>query len=53
MKKATEQTLAASNKEWQKIIEQFPEANFSQSPEYAKMNELLGNKVIIDDFAFG
>lgn len=50
MKKAAEQTLATDNKEWQKIIEQFPEANFPQSPEYAKMNELLGNKVIIERF---
>lgn len=29
----------------------FEEANFLQSPEYGKMNELLGCKVIIDDFS--
>ena len=36
--------------EWQKIIKEYPEANFLQSPEYAKMNELLGDKVIFEDF---
>lgn len=38
------------NKSWQKIREEFREANFLQSPEYGKMNELLGCKVITRDF---
>ena len=29
----------------------YPEANFLQMPEYGKMNELLGDKVITEDFA--
>ena len=28
----------------------YPEANFLQMPEYGKMNELLGDKVITEDF---
>ena len=36
--------------EWQKITKKFSEANFLQSPMYAKMNELLGHKVIFEDF---
>ena len=36
--------------EWQKITKKFEEANFLQSPMYAKMNELLGFKVIFEDF---
>ena len=35
---------------WQEIIKNFPEANFLQSPAYGKMNELLGDKVIEEDF---
>lgn len=35
---------------WAKIIKKYPEANFLQSPEYAKMNELLGCKVFSEDF---
>lgn len=35
---------------WSKIVKQFPEANFLQSPEYGKMNETLGCKVVTDDF---
>ena len=35
---------------WDTIIKDFPEANFLQSPQYGKMNEILGNKVIIEDF---
>ena len=35
---------------WDGIIKDFPEANFLQSPQYGKMNELLGNKVITEDF---
>ena len=36
--------------DFKKIVQKHPEANFLQSPEYAKMNELLGDKVIVDDF---
>lgn len=35
---------------WSEIIEKYPEANFLQSPSYAKMNELLGAKVITENF---
>ncbi|MBR2998296.1 peptidoglycan bridge formation glycyltransferase FemA/FemB family protein [Candidatus Saccharibacteria bacterium] len=35
---------------WSEIIKKYPEANFLQSPAYAKMNELLGDKVIEEDF---
>ena len=38
------------SKEWSKIMKEYPEANFLQSPEYGKMNELLGFKVITEDF---
>lgn len=36
--------------DWEKMIKKYPEANFLQSPEYAKMNELLGCKVFSEDF---
>jgi len=36
---------------WQQIQEKYVEANFLQSPEWQKMNELVGNKVIIEHFA--
>lgn len=39
-----------SDLDWQTIIKKFPEANFLQSPEYQKMNEILGQKVIRVDF---
>lgn len=35
---------------WTEIIEKYPEANFLQSPEYERMNEILGYKVITEDF---
>ncbi len=35
---------------WQRVLETFPEANFLQSPKYGKMNELIGAKVIIEEF---
>ncbi|MBR3385980.1 peptidoglycan bridge formation glycyltransferase FemA/FemB family protein [Candidatus Saccharibacteria bacterium] len=35
---------------WQEIEQQYEEANFLQSPEYGKMNELLGCTVIQEDF---
>ena len=37
------------NDEWSKTVQEYPEANFLQSPEYAKMNDILGNKVVFDD----
>ena len=36
--------------DWNKIVKKYPEANFLQSPEYGKMNELLGSKVVIKNF---
>ena len=35
---------------WQEVIKKFPEANFLQSPDYGKMNEILGDKAIEEDF---
>lgn len=42
--------LSISTKEWQDVIKKHPEANFLQSPEYGKMNEILGSKVIVRNF---
>ena len=39
-----------TDKYWQKITKKHTEANFLQSPSYGKMNELLGEKVIVEDF---
>ena len=50
MTRNNKQQELPSGKEWQDIIKKFPEANFPQSPEYAKTNELLGNKVITEKF---
>lgn len=36
---------------WAETLVKYPEANFLQSPEYSKMNELLGDKAIVEDFA--
>ncbi len=36
---------------WSEVSQKYPEANFLQSPEYAKMNEALGYKTITEDFA--
>ncbi len=36
--------------DWNKIIKTHTEANFLQSPEYAKMHRLLGAKVLEEDF---
>ena len=38
------------NQRWQEVIKAHEEANFLQSPAYGKMNEILGSKVIFDDF---
>ncbi len=35
---------------WLKTLEKHPEANFLQSPEYGRVNEILGEKVVIEDF---
>ena len=35
---------------WCEVLKRFPEANFLQSPEYGKMNELMGEKVAREDF---
>lgn len=35
---------------WKEANKKFPEACFLQSPEYAKMNELLGDKTVFEDF---
>lgn len=45
--------LSSDEKKWREIIKRYPEANFLQSPEYGKMNELLNNKVIVRDFDKG
>lgn len=34
----------------QEIINTYPEINFLQLPKYGKMNELIGDKTIIEDF---
>ena len=36
--------------EWKQILEAYSEANFLQSPAYGQMNEILGCKVVTDDF---
>lgn len=35
---------------WGEIVKKFPEVNFLQSPDYAKMNEILGATTITEDF---
>lgn len=35
---------------WTEVLEKYPEANFLQSPNYGKMNEILGEKVITEDY---
>ncbi len=37
-------------KQWQNIQKTYPEANFLQSPEWKKMNDLIGHKTIIETF---
>ena len=39
-----------NKRDWSAVMKKFPEANFLQSPEYGKMNKLLGCKVVTDDF---
>ena len=35
---------------WTEVLEKYPEANFLQSPNYGKMNEILDEKVITEDY---
>ena len=42
--------MKKNDKSFEAIVKKYPEVNFLQSPEYAKMNEILGDKVIIEDF---
>lgn len=35
---------------WKKTVEQYPEANFLQSPEWQQTNELIGTKVVVEEF---
>lgn len=39
-----------SQEQWEKIVTKFPETNFLQSPSYGHMNEILGDKVITEEF---
>lgn len=36
---------------WAKVQEKYHEANFLQSPEWQKMNELVGNRVFVEHFS--
>ncbi len=36
-------------KDWQVVLEKYPEANFLQSPEWGKVNELVGHRVILEN----
>ena len=35
---------------WAKVLEDFPEANFLQSPEWRSVNEIIGKKTIVEEF---
>lgn len=35
---------------WEKVQQLHPEANFLQSPEWGRMNELIGHKVFLENF---
>ena len=35
---------------WAETLEKYPEANFLQSPEWRKVNEIIGEKVIVEEF---
>lgn len=34
--------------DWQQVIQEYPEANFLQSPVWGKVNDLVGHKVIVE-----
>ena len=36
--------------DWKQIVAKFHDANFLQSPEYGKMNELIGDETVTSDF---
>lgn len=36
--------------DWKEVVKKYPEVNFLQLQDYAKMNEILGDKVIVEDF---
>lgn len=38
------------NQRWQEVVKTHEEANFLQSPAYGRMNEILGSKVVFDNF---
>lgn len=42
--------MTSKSLSWPEIVQKFPEANLLQSPAYAHMNQILGHKVIIEDF---
>lgn len=42
--------MSSNESDWKATSRQYKEANFLQSPAYGKMNELLGNKVICENF---
>ena len=44
------QNKTMSQAEWNKVVARFPEANFLQSPNYGRMNEILGDKIITEEF---
>ena len=44
------QNKTISQAQWGKIVTRFPEANFLQSPNYGRMNEILGDKIITEEF---
>ncbi|MBR3116087.1 peptidoglycan bridge formation glycyltransferase FemA/FemB family protein [Candidatus Saccharibacteria bacterium] len=44
------QNKIVDSEQWSKIITKFPEANFLQSPNYGRVNEILGEKIITEDF---
>lgn len=48
MNKADKKTKITE--EWESILRRFKEANFLQSPKYGRMNEILGCRVIYENF---
>lgn len=44
------QNKTTDSENWNKVIKKHPEANFLQSPNYGRMNELMGARVITEDF---
>lgn len=46
----TNDDMIEKMEKWKEIVKRFPEANFLQSPEYGRMNEIAGNKVVISEF---